>query len=236
MAEFDALSKLDQRKIRRMVEHVFTPGSDLARYPFAGRKTESANFVDVFANNGLFLRFRLPLTANPHSPPIVECIGLAMAREYASSRMPLPPVAARRALSAAAWMAGYRRSYIRAEWSAILSGAPEEGIFLTARQQVRFAFGFLLTALKWRMKDAVAPAWRPVDWILRVQSRTSAMIVALVGAQALFIVRGDGLGALVAEVWEPCGIFGASLYALAHWLRRVRGIELAAPPARSPDE
>ncbi|MFK0173435.1 hypothetical protein ACIQU5_32095 [Streptomyces sp. NPDC090306] len=139
-----------------------------------------------------------------------------------------PPRAARLNLNLGVRLAGRRRSHLRDEWLAVL-------VELTPRQQVVLALGFLLTGLRLRLRDAARPAWRPVDWTLRVQSRTNAVIVALVGAQALYIVRGDGLDALITEVWEPCGIAGAALYALAHWLRRVRGIELAAP-ARSTDE
>jgi hypothetical protein len=133
-------------------------------------------------------------------------------------------------------LAGSRRSHLAGEWAAVLLGSPEDGLSLSSRQQMGLALGFLLASLRFRLRDTVRPVWRPVDWTLRVPGRTNATITLLVSAQALFIVRGDGLGALVAEVWEPCGIFGASLYALAHWLRHVRGIELAASPARSGDE
>ncbi|MEU8717768.1 hypothetical protein [Streptomyces sp. NPDC048663] len=59
-------------------------------------------------------------------------------------------------------------------------------------------------------------------------SRTNAFIATAVGSQAIFIVGDDGLAALLTQVWEPCGIAGASLFALARRLRRVRGIEVAA--------
>ncbi|MGW6471109.1 hypothetical protein [Streptomyces nigra] len=58
----------------------------------------------------------------------------------------------------------------------------------------------------------------------------------MVGAQAIYIVDDGGIPALVTEIWEPCGIFGAGLYVLARWLRGVRGIELATnstPPEES---
>jgi hypothetical protein len=70
--------------------------------------------------------------------------------------------------------------------------------------------------------------WRPVDWLLSASSRTNASIAAVVGTQTIYIVGDGGLSALVTDVWEPCGISGAALFALARWLRRLRGIELAA--------
>ncbi|MFC5244154.1 MULTISPECIES: hypothetical protein [Streptomyces] len=75
-----------------------------------------------------------------------------------------------------------------------------------------------------------------MDWLLRTPARSNAFITAAVGAQAIYIVGDDGLSALVTEVWEPCGIAGAALYALSRWLRRVRGIELAAAEREPVDE
>ncbi|MDT0387855.1 hypothetical protein [Streptomyces dubilierae] len=87
---------------------------------------------------------------------------------------------------------------------------------------------FLWAALRMRVRDVTRPAWRPVDWLLTSNSRTNAFITAAVGAQAIYIVDDGGLTALATEIWEPCGIAGASLYALTRWLRRMRGIEPAA--------
>jgi len=122
------------------------------------------------------------------------------------------------------------------EWRAHLAGAPEEGIVLTPRQQQRAAFGFLIAAMRFRLHDLCGGLWWPVDWLLRTPARSNAFITAAVGAQAIYIVGDDGLSALVTEVWEPCGIAGAALYALSRWLRRVRGIELAAAEREPVDE
>jgi hypothetical protein len=98
------------------------------------------------------------------------------------------------------------------------------------------ALGFLLAASRMRLRDTVRPGWKPVDWLLRESSRSNTFITAAVGAQAIYIVGDRGLSALVTEVWEPCGIAGASLFVLARWLRRVRGIELAPSGVERPDE
>ncbi|MFJ3795660.1 hypothetical protein ACIPSJ_05190 [Streptomyces sp. NPDC090088] len=143
---------------------------------------------------------------------------------------------ARRTANLAARVAGRRRNQLYDEWTAILAGAPEDDITFSPQRQVVLAFGFLIAAVQMRARDTVRPAWRPVDWLLRTPSRTNAFITTAVGTQAVYIVGGDGLGALATEIWEPCGIAGASLYALSRWLRRVRGVELATAERESADE
>ncbi|MES9524997.1 hypothetical protein [Streptomyces capoamus] len=147
-----------------------------------------------------------------------------------------PGGAARAATGIAVRIAGRRRQHLHMEWAAMLSGSPEEGITFSPGRQLVLALGFLLAASRMRVRDAARPAWRPVDWLLRAPSRTNAFITAVVGAQLIYIVGDHGLPALVAEVWEPCGAAGASLFVLARWLRRVRGIELAPPEAEQSDE
>ncbi|MEU8028814.1 hypothetical protein AB0C13_09230 [Streptomyces sp. NPDC049099] len=125
-------------------------------------------------------------------------------------------------------LAGSGRAHLHDDWSAVLAGDPEGGVALRPNQQRMLAAGFVLAACRLRVRDNVRPLWRPVDWLLRVPSRTNAFITAVVGGQAVFIVGDDGLAALLTDVWEPCGVAGASLFGLARWLRRVRGVELAA--------
>lgn len=134
----------------------------------------------------------------------------------------------------AASLAGERRNMLAA-WCDHLAGDPDHGIVLTPRQQRRYAAGFALAAIRFRLHDCVQPLWHPIDWLLSKDSRTNGCIASIVGVQAIYIVGHGGIPALVTEVWEPCGALGAGLYILARWLRRVRGIELAAisPP---PDE
>ncbi|MDO0931310.1 hypothetical protein QQY66_06300 [Streptomyces sp. DG2A-72] len=138
---------------------------------------------------------------------------------------------ARRAVSLATWIAGPQRSHLCEEWTAILAGDPDSDVFLSSWQRLMLALGFLIAAIRMRASDLVRPLWRPVDWLLSQDSRTNGFIASIVGAQAIYIVDDGGIPALVTEVWEPCGILGAGLYVLARWLRRVRGIELAAVSA-----
>jgi hypothetical protein len=136
----------------------------------------------------------------------------------------------------AARLAGSRRSHLPQDWASVLAGSPEDGIRFSSHQQAAMALGFLLAALRMRMRDVARPAWRPVDWLLSRTSRSNAFIATAVGAQAVYIVDDGGLGALITEIWEPCGIAGAGLYALSRWLRRVRGIELAGADPDAADE
>ncbi|MFD7793658.1 hypothetical protein [Streptomyces sp. NPDC059759] len=137
------------------------------------------------------------------------------------------PRAARRATALAVRLAGEQRGYLDRDWAAVLAGSPEDGIRHSARQQLALALGFFIAALRMRVGDLARPIWRPIDWLLRVQSRTNTFITSVVGAQAVWIVDDGGLAALVTEVWEPCGGAALALYALSRWLRRIRGIELS---------
>ncbi|MFF7259452.1 hypothetical protein ACFZCL_04050 [Streptomyces sp. NPDC008159] len=145
------------------------------------------------------------------------------------------PRSAARVISLAAFIAGQRRAK-RSEWTAHLAGAPEQGVILTESQKRRLVAQFLLAAIRMRIHDMAQPVWRPVDWVLHTQSRTNGFITAVIGAQAIYIVGDGGVGALVTEVWEPCGIAGTALYVLSRWLRRRRGIELATPEPERTNE
>ncbi|MFE1838375.1 hypothetical protein [Streptomyces sviceus] len=143
---------------------------------------------------------------------------------------------ARGAVGLAARIAGRGRSHLRGEWTAVLAGDPDQGITFSLSRQFLLALGFVLAAVRMRAHDVVRPAWRPVDWILRTESRMNGFITVVVGAQAIYIVDGGGLPALVSEVWEPCGAAGAALYVLLRWLRRRRGIELVTTERARPEE
>ncbi|MEU6459922.1 hypothetical protein [Streptomyces sp. NPDC047065] len=136
--------------------------------------------------------------------------------------------APRGAMGLAAFIAGRRRSHLREEWAAVLAGDPESGYVLTVVAQMRLALGFLVAAIRMRVHDVAAPLWGPVDWLLSVESRSNTAVALLVGGQAVYITGDGGLGALFTEIWEPCAICGGTLYVFFRWLRKVRGIELAA--------
>ncbi|MGW6317685.1 hypothetical protein [Streptomyces sp. NPDC055099] len=152
-------------------------------------------------------------TQDPHAAPT---------RTDAPSRTGL------RTMDFASFVAGGRRAHLREEWAAVLAGDPGHGIVLTPRRRRRYATGFLWAALRMRLGDMVAPLWVPVDWLLSGESRTHGFIALAVGAQLLYIQHEDGLHVLVTEGWGWCAGCGIALRLFAGWLRRVRGIELAA--------
>jgi hypothetical protein len=124
-------------------------------------------------------------------------------------------------------IAGRRREYLEADWTAVLAGAPDEGITLTRRDRLRYSAGFFIAALRMRLRDVVAPAWAPVDWLLASESRTRSMTTLTVGAQVIYIHKHDGLYKLLTEGWGWCAGCAVALHLFFRWLRKVRGIELA---------
>jgi hypothetical protein len=143
--------------------------------------------------------------------------------------------AARGTLSLASFVVGDRRAHLREEWAAILAGDPGNGIVLSPRRRMLYALGFLWAALRMRLRDLAAPLWLPVDWLLSAESRTNGLIAAAVGTQVVYIQHEDGLHTLLTEGWGWCAGCGIALRLFLGWLRRVRGIELAAARGSSED-
>ncbi|MGW8330565.1 hypothetical protein ACWGLE_22055 [Streptomyces sp. NPDC055897] len=140
---------------------------------------------------------------------------------------PAPPTP-KRTLHLATTIAGRRRVHLREEWAAVLAGDPGNGLILTPRQRLRLVVGFLFAAVRFRIHDALGLLWAPVDWILAEGSRSETITALTVGAQVIYIAWNDGMHALLTEGWGWCAGCGGALYLLTRWLRRVRGIELAA--------
>jgi hypothetical protein len=126
----------------------------------------------------------------------------------------------------AARIAGDQRD-MRAVWLAHLAGRPEDDTPVTARQQRRYALGFLIAAVRLSLRDGLGHLWRPVDWILATRSRKEAFIGVPPALLVLYIVNHDGVHTLLTEGWGWVGGCGASMFALVRWLERIRGIELA---------
>jgi hypothetical protein len=158
-------------------------------------------------------------------PAMYDLVARAALAEHleASAARATPP--SRRSVSFAARLAGRRRLHLRDEWATLLAG--EDGTGLPRQRQLTLVLGYVLAALRMRAHDVLGVFWRPVDWLLTVESRTNAMITGVVGSLVIYIQAKDGFHALVTDGWEPCALLGGGLFALARWLRRVRGIELA---------
>ncbi|MER5298943.1 hypothetical protein ABT039_05700 [Streptomyces lasiicapitis] len=150
-------------------------------------------------------------------------------------RRPATPAPVKRATTIASWIAGSGRSHLRGEWTALLAGDPAAGVVVTSRRQFALALGFLIAAARMRARDAAAPFWRPVDWVLSADRRTEAFIALPPGLLAIYIEHHDGLHVLLTEGWGWVGGCGVATYWLTRWTRRLRGIELASR-APSADE
>ncbi len=124
-------------------------------------------------------------------------------------------------------LAGRRREESRIQWMDQLAGAPEDGIVVTPGMRLRYSFGFVIAALRYRISDITVPAWRLIDWTLSAHSRTNFVIVSAVGAQIIYIQWIHGLDTLLTAGWAWCGGCGGTLVGLALWLRNVRGIKPA---------
>ncbi|MFI0576155.1 hypothetical protein [Streptomyces tendae] len=130
-------------------------------------------------------------------------------------------------MSCAVMVAGTRGARLRDTWTVDIAGVPEEGITLTRWQQMRHAAGFMVAAVRIRGTALTGPLWRPLDWLLSAESRSTTMIAAVVGMQVIYIQRHDGLYKLLTEGWGWCAGCAVALHFFFRWLRKVRGIELA---------
>jgi hypothetical protein len=130
----------------------------------------------------------------------------------------------------AAFLAGRKREGLREAWLADLHGAPEAGISPSDRERFALALGNVVAALRMRANDLVAPLWRRVEWVVSSNRRTNVFVALVVGAAVVYFDRADGLHALLREDGAACALLCSIVKGLAHWARRVRGIELAEKP------
>ncbi|MFE6194148.1 hypothetical protein [Streptomyces sp. NPDC057838] len=181
---------------------------------------------EVYRDPGLLSRWDTGLTAAGALANTILVTNLVYLERWKHSER-----AGSGAASLAALLAGRRRN-MRSVWHADLAGDPDTGLHLTAQQKRRLARGYLLAAIRMRVHDVAAPAWRPVDWLLASESRTRPATVLIVGGQIVYIQATDGLHMLLTEGWAWCGACALAVTGLFRWLRRIRGIELAAssPP------
>jgi hypothetical protein len=200
-----------------MLDTVF-PGAPIAQMVITGGWSLGAvSAVAFLVGSGVLL---LIAKRNPAS---VE-------EDPEASGSPARPLggAARRTLGLAYLVVGERRAHLREEWAAVLTGDPDNGIVLSPGRRMRYAIGFLWAALRMRLRDLAAPLWMPVDWLLAAESRTRGAVALTVGTQVVYVEYQDGIHALVTEGWGWCAACGVALRLFVGWLRKIRGIELAA--------
>ncbi|MET7699290.1 hypothetical protein [Streptomyces sp. NPDC005485] len=125
-------------------------------------------------------------------------------------------------------IAGRRRAHYVEEWASVLAGDPEHGVTLSPVRQLRFALGFVRAAVRMRLSDILGGFWKPIDWTISTKQRSNVFVASGVGLQVVAISMHDGLYALCTDGLEWTAAGGIVLYNAIGWLRRVRGIELAA--------
>ena len=131
--------------------------------------------------------------------------------------------------SLAAKLAGRRRPSLQAEWRAHLAG--ESGHDPVTWQKVRQAFGFVASAVRFRLTDAADLAWRPADAVLGSRTLSNLFVWGPVIVMLFAIVHHDGRFGLVADVQDPVAL-GAFLYVVIKSGRRWRGVKPPEPKAR----
>jgi hypothetical protein len=125
-------------------------------------------------------------------------------------------------------IAGRKRAVIGNEWRAHLSG--ETGSGLSADRQVREAAGFVLAAIRYRLRDAADLAWRPVDAVLGSRALSSLFVFLASVGFSLWLMQKIGVYGL-AQCLESVGVvFGAALGTI-HVGRWWRGVK---PPEHKP--
>jgi hypothetical protein len=138
-------------------------------------------------------------------------------------------VSPRRLTDAAAFLAGRKRERLRDEWLCHLAG--ELGRVLTRKDQLRAARGFLWAALRLRLQDAAASAWRPADAVLGSRTLSNLFVWGPVTVMLVAIVRHDSRFGLVADVQDPAAL-GAFLYGVIRTGRWWRGVKPPEPKPR----
>ena len=131
---------------------------------------------------------------------------------------------------AAVLIAGKKRGAVAGEWRSHLSGWTGHG--LAREDQLRAAWGFLWSAVRYRLRDAADLAWRPADAVLRSRTLSNLVVVIPVLVVVLAVLRHDGQYGLVTNdqniIGLGCGIYG--VIRTGRWWRRVK------PPKHKPGQ
>ena len=131
--------------------------------------------------------------------------------------------------SVAVALAGQKRSMVGEEWRGHLLGEQVSG--LTQREQTRAARGFVLAAVRYRVRDAADLAWRPADAVLGSRTLSNLFVWGPVIVMLIAIVRRDGRFGLVTDDQDPVAL-GAFLYCAIRTGRWWRGVKPQEPMAR----
>jgi hypothetical protein len=131
--------------------------------------------------------------------------------------------------SFAALLAGRRRLALRQEWIAHLAG--ESGHDPATWQKVKQAFGFLVSAIRYRCADTAEAAWTPVDVILKSRTLSNLFVLVPTSAAGCLVLRHEGALGIVTSA-ESIVAIAAALYGLVRTGRWWRNVNPPEPQAQ----
>jgi hypothetical protein len=137
-------------------------------------------------------------------------------------------VSPQRLTGIAVFLAGRKRAALGCEWRSHLSG--ETGAGLPHDRQVREAAGFLLAALRYRLRDAADFAWQPVDALLASRDLSNLWVLLATLSVVVVFIRHGGLYELADNLGSVAVIWGAAFGGI-HVGRKWRGVK---PPKHEP--
>jgi hypothetical protein len=117
----------------------------------------------------------------------------------------------------AAVLAGRKRPALREEWREHLSGLP-------ARRKADAALGFVVAAVRYRLRDAAEVAWIPADAVLKSRPLSNLVVGMPTVTAAVILFRHDGIDGVIAS-WESIAGIGGVLYTMirvGRWWRNVK--------------
>lgn len=139
-------------------------------------------------------------------------------------------------------IAGARRAFRRREWLGDLDGAAREA--RPGWRQLGLGVGFVVCAVRWRVRDAAVALGRKLDWVLACP-RTEYLGAAAGVVSALYFARSGGVGGLLENldnvvaaglVIEMPGSFLRVLRQVPPARRNPAREDAADPDARSSDD
>lgn len=154
-------------------------------------------------------------------------------RSHAYSSSLFAGLSARSLTNMAALLAGRRRLGLRQEWVAHLAG--EDGHDQASWQKVKQAFGFLVSAVRFRLSDTSNAAWTPIDAILRSRTLSNLCVIIPTTAASSLVLRHEGMLGVITSA-ESFAAITATLYAVIRTGRWWRNVKPPEPKARRPKE
>jgi hypothetical protein len=119
-----------------------------------------------------------------------------------------------------------QRAEFAQKWTHFLNGDPELNIYFSNRERLQSAFRAIVFAFNLRTRPVRDVAWCPVDWILITNKRLYSLIAIVDTSMVLYFWTEYKFADILMHAPHSLLIGSGSLWALAHYLRRNRGVAL----------